>query len=141
MEPRTEPRTEPRMEPKEDAVPSLIDASKRLARHAMVIWENRVQLFLLEVEEERNQIIRMFALGAGIAVFVMLAFMTLTALIAVACWKWSPLGTLAILVVLYGGTAGFFYWQLKRLQRNWQIFADTLNELKKDHECLERDLK
>jgi uncharacterized membrane protein YqjE len=132
---------EPRADSRGNGVPSLTDASKRLARHAIVIWENRVQLFLLEVEEERDQIIRMAQFGVGIAVFVMLACMTLTALITVACWQWSPVAVLSILFVVYSGIAGFFYWQLKRLQRNWQIFSDTLNELRKDHECLERDLK
>ena len=104
----------------------------------MVVWENRLELFLLEVEEEREQILTLFKLGVGIAVFVLLAVMALSALIIVACWKWSPIGALAILVALYGGIAAYCFAQLVRLRKNWQTFSATLDEMRKDRECLDR---
>src|ERR1700722_13734980 len=105
------------MEHGEDTAPHLLDASKRLAHQALVVAENRAQLFLLEMQEERDRISRSFFLSLGIAVLVLLAGMALTALIVVACWQWSPVIPLLILVLIYSGIAGFFYMQLAQIRR------------------------
>ncbi len=128
------------MEPATDTMPHLLDASKRLAQQALVICENRIQLALLEAREERDRIFRAFWLSLGTAVFALLAGVALTALITVACWPWSPVAALSMLVILYGAMAGFFYGQLVRLQRTWDSFSATFNELRKDRECLKRNL-
>ena len=120
------------MESPADTEPHLADASKRLAQQALVVCENRIQLFLLEAQEEREQIFRVFWLSVAMAVFVLLAGVALTLLIVVACWQWSPVAALSILVVVYGGTAGFLYAQLNRLQRDWQSFSATLNESRRN---------
>src|SRR5580698_6361957 len=111
------------MEPTMDTAPHLVDASKRLARQALVVGENRIQLFLLEIQEERDQIFHAFWLSMGIMVFVLLMGVALTLLIAVACWQWSPVIALSILVVVYGGIAGVLYAQMARLRREWQSFS------------------
>jgi uncharacterized membrane protein YqjE len=116
-----------------------VDASKRLARQALTMGENRIQLFLLEIQEERDQIFHAFWLTMGIAVFVLLMGVALTILISLSCWQWSPAAALSILVMVYGGMAGFLYAQLVRLRREWQSFSATLNELRKDRECLEKN--
>lgn len=128
------------MESPRDTAPHLVDASKRLAHQALVVGENRIQLFLLEMQEERDHIFRAFWLSLGIAIFVLLTGTALTILITVSCWQWSPVAVLAILVLVYGGIAGFLYGQLARLRRDWQSFSATLNELRKDRECLEKNL-
>jgi uncharacterized membrane protein YqjE len=117
-----------------------VDASKRLAQQALVVCENRIQLFLLEAQEEREHIFRAFWLSMAMAVFVLLAGVALTLLIAVVCWPWSRVAALAILVAVYGGIAGFLYAQLARLRRDWQSFSATFIELRKDRECLEKNL-
>jgi uncharacterized membrane protein YqjE len=124
------------MESPADAEPHLVDASKRLAQQALVVCENRIHLFLLEAQEERDQIFRAFWISMSVAVFVLLAGIALTGLVVVACWQWCPVGALIILVALYGGMAGFYYSQLVRLRRDWQSFSATVNELRKDRECL-----
>jgi uncharacterized membrane protein YqjE len=130
------------MEQSPDSAPHLADASKRLARQALVICENRLELLLLEAQDEREQIFRAFWLSLGAAVFSMLAGMALTILVAAACWtwNWSPVTALAILLLLYLGAALYFYGQLARLRRDWQTFSATFGELKKDRECLEKHL-
>ncbi len=128
------------MESRVETESHLADASKRLAQQALVVCENRIQLFLLEAQEEREQVFRLFWLSMAMAVFVLLAGVALTLLIVAACWQWSPVAALSILVVVYGGIAVFFYAQLARLRRDWQSFSATFNELRKDHECLEKNL-
>jgi uncharacterized membrane protein YqjE len=128
------------MEQSPDSAPHLVDASKRLARQALVICENRLELLLVEAQEEREQIFRAFWLSLGAAVFSMLAGMALTILVAAAFWNSYPVAALAILLLLYLGAALCFYGQLARLRRDWQTFSATFGELKKDRECLEKHL-
>lgn len=124
------------MENSEEPVPHLFDATRRLAHQALATGENRVKLFLVEAQEECEKIFRLFWMSLVIAVLMLLAGITLTALIAVACWHWSPVTALAILVVLYLGGAAFFFVRLMRLRQDWQSFTATLDELRKDREWL-----
>jgi len=123
-----------------EAEPQLVDASKQLVQQALVVCENRIHLFLLEAQEERDRIFQAFWISVSVAIFVLLGGIALTGLVVVAGWQWSPVATLAILVAVYGGLAGFFYFQLVRLRRDWQSFSATVNELRKDRECLEKKL-
>jgi uncharacterized membrane protein YqjE len=120
--------------------PHLADASKRLAHRALVICENRFQLLMLEAEEERDRIIRAIGLALGAAAFGLLACIALTIVIAVVFWQQSPVAALLILTALYAGAAAFFYARLARLQRDWQTFPSTIDQLRKDRECLEKQL-
>jgi uncharacterized membrane protein YqjE len=128
------------MESPFDSIPQLADASKRLAEQALVICENRVQLFLLEVQEERERIFRAFCLGLAVAVFALLAGISLTVALTVMLVAWSPVAALLILAAVYAGVAVILYKQLQSLRRDWQSFSATFDELRKDRECLKRNL-
>ena len=128
------------METRADSAPHLKEASKHLAHQALAVCENRLHLFLLEAQEERENIYRACGLAAGAAMFILLAGVALTLLVAVACWPWSPVAALAILFVIYSSAACLFYRQLAKMRREWQSFSATFDELKKDRECLKRSL-
>ncbi len=120
--------------------PHLAEASKRLAHQALIICENRIELLLVEIQEERERILHAFWLSLALAVFALLTGTVITLLITVACWNWSPVAALSILAVLYAGTTAFLTVQLNRLRRDWETLPDTFNELRKDRECLEKKL-
>ena len=124
------------METPSDTMPHLADASKRLAQRALVICENRVELLMVEVQEERERFLRAVLLALGAAAFGLLAGVGLTAIIAVAFWQQSPVATLLILTALYVVVATVLYVRLIRLQRDWQTLPTTLDQLRKDRECL-----
>src|SRR5271163_3557515 len=124
------------METPSDTVPHLADASKRLAQRALVICENRLELLMVEVQEERERFLRAVLLALGAAAFGLLAGVGLTAIIAVAFWQQSPVAALVILTTLYTAAAALFYARLARLQRDWQMLPTTLEQLRKDRECL-----
>jgi uncharacterized membrane protein YqjE len=128
------------METPSDAVPHLAGASKRLAQRALVICENRIELLMVEVHEERERFLRAALLALGAAPFGLLAGVGLTAIIAVAFWQQSPVAALLILTVLYAVVATVFYMRLIRLQRDWQTLPTTLDQLRKDRECLKKNL-
>ena len=128
------------METSSDTVPHLADASKRLAQRALVICENRLELLMVEVQEERERILRAIWLVLGAAAFCLLAGIALTVVIVVALWQQSLIAALLILTALYTIAAVCFYGRLTRLQRDWQTLPTTLDQLRKDRECLEENL-
>ena len=116
----------------------LATTSKQFVRRLATIGENRLELLAVEVQEERERILHAFLLALGVAAFGLLAGITLTAAIAVLLWTWSPLGVLAILTILYA-VAGFcLYQRLNGLLRDWQTLSASLEQLRKDRECLEK---
>ena len=114
------------------------DAAKQVAQRMLVIAENRFQLLMVEAEEERERILLAICLALGAAAFCLLAGVAVTILIAVALWDHSPVIALLVMVALYALAAGIFYGRLVRLWRDWQSFPETLDQLKKDRECLEK---
>jgi uncharacterized membrane protein YqjE len=116
----------------------LGDATKRIAQRVFVILENRLQLLMVEAQEERERVLLAILLALCAAAFGLLAGVTLTVVIAVALWEHSPIIALLVLVALYTIAALIFFGRLVRLQRDWQTLPGTLEQLKKDRECLEK---
>ena len=114
--------------------------SKTFARRLLTIGENRLELLAVEVQEERERLLHAFLLALSVAAFGLLAGMTLTALIIVWGWAWSPVGVLLILTGLYGAVGIFLYRRLTGVMRNWQTLAASLDQLRKDRICLENIL-
>ncbi len=113
-------------------------ASGQLAQRLFVIFENRLQLVLVEVEEERMRILRAVWLALAAAVFGLLAGVAITILLVMAFWNRSPMVALAILTLVYLGTLGILLLRLARLQKDWVTLPATLSQLRKDCECLEK---
>jgi uncharacterized membrane protein YqjE len=116
----------------------LGNATKRIAQRVFVIFENRLQLLMVEAQEERERVLLAIMLGLCAAAFGLLAGVALTIMIAVALWDHSPIIALLVLTLLYAIAAVSFYARLNRLQRDWQTLPGTLDQLKKDRECLEK---
>ena len=126
------------METSSDNGLHLGDATKRIAQRVFVIFENRLQLLMMEAQEERERALLAIWLALGAAAFGLLAGVAITVVIAVALWDHSPVIALLVLTALYTIAAVFFYRRLVRLQRDWQTLPGTLEQLKKDRECLEK---
>jgi uncharacterized membrane protein YqjE len=119
----------------------LPEAWKHLAARLMAIGENRLELLSVEVQEERERLLRAFLLALGVAVFGLLAALTLTAAIVVRWWACSPVAVLLTLTVLYGAAGVLLYRRLTGLLRDWQTLPASLDQLRKDRACLEKILK
>jgi uncharacterized membrane protein YqjE len=118
--------------------PHLGDATKRIAQRMFVIVENRLQLLMVEAQEERERVLLAILLALCTAVFGLLAGVTLTVVIALALWEHSHIIALVVLATLYSIAAVFFYQRLGRLQQDWETLPGTLEQLKKDRQCLEK---
>jgi uncharacterized membrane protein YqjE len=118
----------------------LAATSKTFARRLLTLGENRLELLTVEVQEERERLLRAFLLALGVAAFGLLAGLTLTAAIVVWLWTWPPLTVLLALTGLYGAVGLFLYQRLTSVMRNWQTLSASLEQLRKDRVCLEKIL-
>jgi len=118
----------------------LVDSSEHLARRLLTIGENRVELLIVELQEERERCLRALALSLGAAAFGFFAILALNVAVVVLLWKFSQVGVLLILAALYAAGAVVLSRQLKRLWRNWSTLPATLEEIRKDRKCLEENL-
>jgi len=128
------------MEAPSTSFPEVAATSKRIAQHLLNIGGNRAELLVVELQEERNRLFRAFWYTIAVAVFGVLAGFAVTALIVVLLWEHSPAIALGIVAVLYALAAVGFYAKLKQLVRDWETLPYTLEELRKDRECLGKNL-
>ena len=124
------------MEATTASVRQLAATSKQMARGLLTLGENRLELLAVEIQEERERLMRAFLLALAVAVFGLLAALTLTAAL-VLCFPNSPVAALLTLTVIYATTAIILYRRVLGLLRDWQSFAATLDQFRKDRQCLE----
>jgi uncharacterized membrane protein YqjE len=131
--------TDPVMETGTDSFGPLTASSKRFARRLLTIGENRLELLMVEVQEERERLLRAILLALGVAVFGLLAGMTFTVLIVVSLWRFSPVAVLATLTGIYAAGSFHLYRRLSTLLADWKTLSATLDQLQKDAACLEQN--
>jgi uncharacterized membrane protein YqjE len=110
---------------------------KRFVRQLFTMGENRLELLLVEVQEERERLLRAILLALGVAVFGFLTGAALTVALVVLLWPLSPVAVLLTLTALYGATSVFLYRRFAVLRRNWKTLPATLDQLRKDRACVE----
>jgi uncharacterized membrane protein YqjE len=118
----------------------LSAAWRQFAQRLLTIGENRFELLMVEVQEERDRLLRAILLALGTAAFGLLAGVALTLGIAVWLWSYSPGLALLVLTLIYVGIAVVLYSRLARLQKNWRPLPATLEQLKEDRKCLKQNL-
>jgi len=128
------------MEPATISFRQLAANSKQFARRLLTIGENRLELFTVEVQEERERLLRAFLMALGVAAFGLLAGLALTAAIVVGLWAWSHVAVLLALTCLYGAAGICLYRRLTGLLRDWQTLSASLDQLRKDRACLGKNL-
>jgi uncharacterized membrane protein YqjE len=115
-------------------------SSKHFARRLLTIGENRLELLMVEVQEERDRLLHAILLALGVAVFGFLTGAALTVAIVVLLWHLSPVAVLLVLTSLYAAFAVYLYRRFTVLQRDWKTLPATRDQLRKDRACLEQTL-
>src|SRR5438034_476609 len=120
-----------------ESSPGLFSSVKRLLNTALGGVENRIELFLVELREERFRVFDVLLLGCAAAVLGFMALLTVTITLVVIFWDSARVPVLVVLSACYSlATIGVF-WRLKVQLRNWSSFSATLYELKKVRACFE----
>lgn len=120
----------------EESVPDLLAASRRVAQRTIDIGANRIELLMVEVQEERERLVRSLHLALAAAAFALLAGVAFTFAIVVVFWDRGAVAALFGLTALYAGAAVFLRSRVVHCHRDWPMFGATMDQLRKDRECL-----
>lgn len=118
----------------------VLGAAKRWLRRLLAVGENRLELLMVEMQEESDRFVRIFFLAIGTAALSLLAAIGFSAAVVVALWDRSRLAALVVLTCAYAIAAILFFWRLSVLCRPQTTFPATLEQLRKDRQCLEKRL-
>jgi len=117
----------------------IIDSVKQVGESALALLHNRLQLLSVELQEEKYRVIQALLWLSGGLILVFLGLLLGIGTIAVlvyAQWGVAGLAGLTVLLLVVGAIVLAVMWN--RLKSGGMPFSGTLQELKKDSECLRR---
>jgi uncharacterized membrane protein YqjE len=113
----------------------LFSTATRLFKTVCDAVENRLELFLIELKEERLKLFAVLLLAAAGVVCLLMTLVMVTLTVVVIFWDTHRLLVLSLATAAYAGMAVAAFIALRvRLQR-WQAFSATLDQIKKDRSC------
>lgn len=116
----------------------IIHSVRKMFDDGLAAAQNRVELFGLELQEEKWRFIEAVVLVLGAFFLAMMAVLLLTATILFSFRGETRVYVAAGLSALYGAGALWAYlWVKKRLKNDPLPFADSAEQLRKDREWLE----
>jgi uncharacterized membrane protein YqjE len=104
------------------------------------VVENRVELFLVEWQEERLQMLDALLLALVGMVCALMALLMATFVVMVIFWDTHRLLVLVLLFLAYAGVAAVAFGMLYSRLKRWRAFAATLEQFKKDRACFKEKL-
>jgi uncharacterized membrane protein YqjE len=125
------------MEEKDEVPPSLPETLRRLGAGILAIFQNRLELLFVELHEDRIRLVETLLLV--VAVVALGLFTALLAAAAIIVLVWSELHVTGLFILSAVGLVATLLagWRLNVRLKNWPILPGTLEQLKKDRECLE----
>lgn len=115
---------------------STVGTLRRLGETLLSTLHNRLELLALELKEEKHWLVATLMFGAFAIVMGILSIVAILVTVAfLTPENIRPWVLLGICVACIGGLAFTVMGLLKKLKRPAPL-ADTLNEIKKDIECL-----
>lgn len=99
--------------------------------------QNRLELFAVEVEEEKGQLVTLFLLAAAVTIFGLMVLLMVTLAIVVLFWDNGRLYAVGGLALIYAIAGAWSWCSLRSRIRNHRAFAETIGELQKDRACLQ----
>ena len=117
--------------------PGLFSSLKRLWRVVLATAHNRLELLLVELEEERRRTIEALLLTVAVAVLGLMMLIVGSFALVVLCWEDHRLVALSGLILFYLLATVGAAWRLRVRLRNWQSFSATVAELRKDKAWME----
>ncbi len=119
--------------------PGVWASLKRGLDALLATTHNRVQLFAVELQEEKCRLVEAILCAAAVVSFGLMALSLVTITVIVLCWEKGLVPALAGLSTLYLLGTGLAWRALQARLKARSAFASTLDELKKDRSCLETE--
>ena len=114
----------------------LFDSVKQMGDTLLSAASNRLELFTVELQEEKCRVIELLILAAAAVICGLMSLLMVTATVIYllpARYRWIALVALCIVYLI--GTA-IAWFGLKKRMNGPKPFSGTLEELKRDRECL-----
>lgn len=116
----------------------IFSSVARLLQTLRDVVENRFELFLVEMKEERIRLFdAIFLLAIGIVCAVMTLVM-ITLVVIVIFWDTHRILVMTLVTLAYGISAALAIVKLRNRLLGWQAFSATIEQIKKDRSCLEK---
>jgi uncharacterized membrane protein YqjE len=109
---------------------------KRILDTLLATAQNRVELFAVELQEEKYRIVEAMLCVAAVAAFGMMTLSLVTFTVVILFWENGRLLALGGLSVLYLIVTMLAWRALQSRLKAASAFAGTIDELKKDRACL-----
>ena len=124
------------MDEASDTTPGVWASLKRILDTLLATAQNRVELFAVELQEEKCRLVEAILCTAAVAACGMMTLSLATFTIVVLFWEKGRLVVLGSLCALYlVGTV--LAWRALQTRLKTRVgFTDTLEELRKDRACL-----
>jgi uncharacterized membrane protein YqjE len=116
----------------------LLATGKRILRTLYSLLQTRLELFLVELREERIRVFDALLLVGACLVCAFMALALVTVTVAVIFWEQHRVLVLVLLTLVYASGAAWSYWRLRSRFQEWHSFSATLEQFKKDQACLDK---
>ncbi len=114
----------------------MLGSLRRLCDNGLTLLHNRVELFSVELQEQKARLVKIMLLAAVAILLGHMAFLLLTAIILVVVGEEARGLVLVGLCVLYALAATVAFFALRKELRGPPPLSGTLDQLKKDQEWL-----
>ena len=110
---------------------------RRLLKTVLAIAQNRLELLLVELQQERWRFFDALLLAGAVLTLAAMTVMVATITLVVVCVEAKRLDLLVALTLLCLVATIVAFWRLRKRLKTWAPFSGTLTELKKDKACLD----
>ena len=118
--------------------PGLGHSARRLADNALAAVQTRLELFALELQEEKTSAVGLLIWVCTALFFGMMALITITATVILMCPPEARVFVAGGFALVYAIGAVWAYTRLRaRLKDQAAPFSDTISEFRKDREWLQ----
>jgi uncharacterized membrane protein YqjE len=127
--------------PEEDPKPDgWLDAMRRSGDSVLGLVQNRLELFSVELQEEKLRTIKLLIwLGVALALGIA-AILVAAGALALFLWHLAGyLGLAGLALLTLVGAVGIVCWLRRQLHTGPTPFNATVAEFKKDRECLRKN--
>jgi uncharacterized membrane protein YqjE len=119
--------------------PGVWASLTRIRDTLLATAQNRVELFAVELQEEKCRVVEAMLCVAAVAAFGMMTLSLVTFTVVILFWENGRMIALGGLSVLYLVGTTLAWRALQSCVKAGRAFAGTVDELKKDRACLGTD--
>lgn len=123
------------MEESGESAPGVVASVQRLFKTVLAIAHNRVELFLVEAQEERWRLFQLLFMLGVVLILSLMTLMAVTLTVIVVCLEAERMDLVIGLVLLYLAATIVSIWLLNVRLKQRAPFAGTLAEMEKDKAC------